>query len=89
MISSGKVTVTAPEGLHARPAADFVRAVGLSAHQVKITNQEGRSADGSSILAVLSLGVKQGQSLEIEVTGDDSAKVLSALIAVVSRAKQG
>lgn len=89
MISRGKVTVVTPEGLHARPAADFVRAVVLSDHQVRLTNQAGRTADGSSILAVLSLAVKQGQLLEIEVTGPASDQVLGDLIAVVSQAKQG
>ena len=88
MISRGQATVSAIEGLHARPAADFVRAVSLSGHTVTVTNAKGRSADGASILAVLSLGVKHGESVTLEVAGPESERVLSTLIAVVSQVKQ-
>ena len=89
MICKGSAVVSAPEGLHARPAADFVRAVSLSGHSVIVTNPAGRSVDGSSILAVLSLGVKQGQTVDLEVSGEDPQPVLDRLIAVVSQQKQG
>lgn len=89
MISRGSAVVSAPEGLHARPAADLVRAVNLSLHQVRVSNGQGRSVDGSSILGVLSLGIKQGQIVHFEVSGPDPAKVLEGLIAVVSKGKQG
>lgn len=89
MIATGSVVVAVAEGLHARPAADFVRAVTLSGHTVALTNSAGRSVDGSSILGVLSLGVKQGQRLDIEVSGEDPETVLERLIAVVSGQKQG
>jgi phosphocarrier protein len=89
LISRGSAVVFAPEGLHARPAADFVRAVSLSGHSVTVTNAAGRSVDGASILAVLSLGVRQGQTVELEVRGEDSQRVLDRLIAVVSQQKQG
>lgn len=89
MICRGSAVVSAPEGLHARPAADFVRAVSLSGHSVTVTNPAGRSVDGASILAVLSLGVRQGQTVVLEVRGEDSQRVLERLIAVVSQQKQG
>ncbi|MEY3406171.1 MAG: HPr component phosphorylation site, partial [Actinomycetota bacterium] len=41
MICKGAAVVSAPEGLHARPAADFVRAVSLSGHGVIVTNPAG------------------------------------------------
>lgn len=89
MTARGQVMVMAAEGLHARPAADFVRAVSLSGHDVELTNQAGRKANGSSILEVLSLAVKQGQTVEIAVSGPEEEQVLQRLIAVVSRENQG
>ena len=83
----GSVVVGTEVGLHARPAADFVRLASLSGHQVNITNRVGKKAVGTSILGVLSLGAKYGEELIIEVDGPDEAKVLEALIAVVSGQK--
>ncbi|MFM8926673.1 MAG: HPr family phosphocarrier protein [Rhodoluna sp.] len=84
MIASGQAIVSAPEGLHARPAAEFVRAVSLSLHEVTVKNSAGKSSTGSSILGVLSLGIKQGEPVSIEVSGPNAEAVLERLIAVVS-----
>lgn len=80
----GSVIVGSEVGLHARPAADFVRLASLSGHQVHVVNRTGKKAVGTSILGVLSLGAKHGEELIIEVDGPDEATVLEALIAVVS-----
>lgn len=77
--------IVGPEvGLHARPAADFVRIATLSNHSVTVTNRVGKKAQGNSILGILSLGAKHGEELSIEVQGPDEDKVLEALIRVVS-----
>jgi phosphotransferase system HPr (HPr) family protein len=54
---------------------------------VTVTNRLGKKAQGSSILAILSLGAKHGEQLTIEVEGPDEDKVLEALIRVVSGEK--
>ncbi len=77
-------TVGPAVGLHARPAADFVRVATVSKHQVTVTNKHGKKAQGNSILAILSLGAKHGEELVIEVLGPDEDSVLEALIRVVS-----
>ena len=71
-------------GLHARPAADFVRVATVSKHQVTVTNKHGKKVQGNSILGILSLGAKHGEELVIEVVGPDEDNVLEALIRVVS-----
>ena len=83
----GKVTVGPEVGLHARPAADFVRLASLSGHEVHLVNRMGKKAVGTSILGVLSLGAKHGEELVIEVEGPDEDKVLESLIRVVSGEK--
>ncbi len=80
----GSVTVGAQVGLHARPAADFVRAATLSKHEVFVVNRLGKRASGLSILAILALGAKQGEELVIEVSGPDEVAVLETLSHVVS-----
>jgi phosphocarrier protein len=80
----GSVTVGAEVGLHARPAADFVRAATLSNHEVSVVNKLGKRASGLSILGILSLGAKKGEELVIEVAGPDEEVVLKTLIHVVS-----
>jgi len=80
----GSVTVGAEVGLHARPAADFVRAATLSNHEVSVVNKLGKRASGLSILGILSLGAKKGDELVIEVAGPDEEVVLKSLIHVVS-----
>jgi phosphocarrier protein len=80
----GTVTVAAEVGLHARPAADFVRTATLSDHEVFVVNRLGKRASGLSILAILSLGAKKGEELVIEVSGPDEDVVLRSLIHVVS-----
>ncbi len=83
-----KTCIVGPEvGLHARPAADFVRLASLSNHSVTVSNRLGKKADGSSILAILSLGAKHGEELTIEVVGTDEDNVLDGLIRVVSGEK--
>jgi len=78
------VKVMTEVGLHARPAAEFVKAVAASGHLVHITNRSGKKALGNSILGILSLGIKHGEEITIEVSGLSEEAVLESLIAVVS-----
>ena len=83
-----KTCIVGPEvGLHARPAADFVRLASLSNHTVTVVNRLGKKVQGNSILAILSLGAKHGEELTIEVEGPDEDNVLEGLIRVVSGEK--
>jgi phosphotransferase system HPr (HPr) family protein len=78
--SSEAVVVTLPADvdLHARPAADFVRAAMGLAADVRVAAGE-READAKSLLSVLALGAKGGTELRLTATGDDAASALDAL----------
>lgn len=80
---SGQVRVAPQEGLHARPAAEFVRVASRQGHQVRIARSDGKSANGASILEVLTLGLKQGEQATITVTGSDEETLLADLIALL------
>ena len=81
------VTIVGSEGLHARPAAEFVRVAALPGHSVMISKGQGPKVRGDSILSLLSLGVKQGERLTIEVSGADEDSLIQSLISVVSGLK--
>jgi len=86
-VVKGTVTVGPEVGLHARPAADFVRVATLSGHKVHLVNRSGKKAVGTSILGVLSLGAKHGEELVIEVDGPEESAVLESLVRIVSGEK--
>ena len=57
-------------GIHARPAGMLVKEA--KKYQSKITiTKEGKAAEASKLMAVMSLGVKCGQTVQIAVEGPD------------------
>ena len=78
------ITIKTAEGLHARPASEFARVAATSGHSVWISKSSGPKVRGDSILSLLSLGVKQGEKLTIEVSGPDEISLIQSLITVVS-----
>ncbi len=75
------IDVRSPHGLHARPAAAFVQAAASYRAAVEITNlSAGRGpVPARSILAVLALGVRQGDRVLLCAEGEDSEQALAAL----------
>ena len=72
------VALPATVDLHARPAADFVRAA--MAHSASITVASGdREADAKSLLSVLALGAKAGTELRLTAAGEGAGAALDAL----------
>lgn len=77
------VTVTAPLGLHARPAGELVTCA--KAFESDITFEPlGRATpkivDAKSIMKVLSAAIKCGEQVEICAEGADEAAALAALV---------
>lgn len=57
-------------GIHARPAGLLVKEA--KKYESKITlSKDGKSADANKLMAVMSLGVKCGQTVEVEINGAD------------------
>lgn len=57
-------------GIHARPAGMLAKEAKNYKSTITIT-KEGKSAEVTRLLAVMSLGVKCGQTVEISVEGED------------------
>jgi phosphocarrier protein len=69
-------------GLHARPAAEFVRAVNSFQSEVVLV-KEGNTYSARSILEVLTANLDCGSRLVIEAIGPDEEKVLAHLAALL------
>ncbi len=63
-------TIKVPVGLHARHAGLLVKEVSKYGSAVTVTCG-GRSADGRRILALMGLGVHQGDVIRLDVEGAD------------------
>lgn len=72
-----------PGGLHARPASIFVKAVTDSGHLVYITCDDGTPLDASSILTVMSLGLKHGDSVMLSTESTAPAELLNRMVALI------
>lgn len=57
-------------GIHARPAGLLVKKAASFKSDIKIKNGE-KSADAKRLFALMGLGVKQGNTIKITVSGDD------------------
>jgi phosphocarrier protein FPr len=86
-MAEATITVTNRSGLHARPAANFVRAASGFAADVRVTNltrDPGRAASAKSMLGVLGLGVVCGDEIRLEATGADAEATLDALLSLIA-----
>jgi phosphotransferase system HPr (HPr) family protein len=79
-------TATIPEGvdLHARPAADLVRAAGAIDKSIALVLALGaKQANPRSILGLLGLGATSGTTLSVTARGSDREAVDEALATIV------
>ena len=71
-------------GLHARASAAFAREA--SRWNAKITvHHDGMSASAASIMDLLMLGARVGQTIEIDAEGPQAKEALEAVCALVER----
>ena len=85
-MKSAQFVVMDPVGLHARPAALFVKLANKFSSNVSICNvsTSGKWANAKSILSVLTCGVKQGDQIEVRAEGVDEAEAVGALQKLVA-----
>jgi len=70
-------------GMHARPAAEFVKMAGRFRAEITV-EKDGLEVNGKSIMGVLMLAAAQGSMLRLSARGDDAADALQALRDLVS-----
>ena len=72
-------TITDPVGIHARPAGSLVKFAKLL--DSTITNEKvgGKSAAATKLMAVMGLGIKQGDTVIVIVEGGDEESNIAAV----------
>lgn len=65
-----KYTITDPEGIHARPAGELVKAAKQFTCAIKLT-KDGKSGDCKKIFGIMGLAVKCGQEVVLTFDGED------------------
>jgi phosphotransferase system HPr (HPr) family protein len=78
-----KATLPAGVALHARPAAELVRAASRLPTPVTLA-ANGKRANARSILEVLGLGATGGTVVTISATGPDAAQATATLAEIVA-----
>ena len=71
-------TITDPNGLHARPAGLLVKEAQKFSSTVKLTRGE-KSADLKRLFAIMGMGVKCGETVEVTADGADEAQAAQVL----------
>lgn len=82
------VTIQHAAGLHARPAAVFVKTAKQYAAAITVRNG-ARQANAKSMVQVLTLGAKQGIAVTIEADGADEQQALAALKSLIDTNFEG
>ncbi len=76
------VEVRNPSGLHARPAATFVKAAagfGADVRVANVTRDPQRMVSAKSVIGVMGLGVSSGHTVRLLAEGADADAALESL----------
>jgi len=85
-VVEGRVQVNHPIGLHARPSVKLTQLAKSFRAAVRLRAAEEEDwVDAKSIVRVMALKVKVGQTLVFEADGADAAQAVHDLVALVER----
>jgi phosphocarrier protein len=84
-----RLVVTAPAGLHARPAGIFVEAVQKSGVAVQIGKSLDAMANAASILSILTLDIRVGDEVVLSAEGPTAEETLDYLAVLLTQVSNG
>jgi phosphocarrier protein len=79
-----EVQIVNRAGMHARPAAEFVKVAGRFRSEIRV-EKDGLEVNGKSIMGVLMLAAEHGSRLRLSAFGADAADAVEALSNLVGR----
>lgn len=79
-----ELVVTNKLGIHARPAALFVKTANQFAADIFV-EKDGETVNGKSIMGLMMLAAGPGSRLRIKAEGEDAARALGELEGLVER----
>lgn len=71
-------TITDPEGIHARPAGELVKAAKAFSSSIKMC-KDGKEGDCKRIFTIMGLTVKKGQEVTFHIEGEDEDAAYDAI----------
>ncbi|MDR7865886.1 MAG: HPr family phosphocarrier protein [Sporomusaceae bacterium] len=74
--------ITNKIGLHARPAALLVKTAALFKSDIALVKGD-KNVSAKSMLAIMSAGIKAGDTITVRASGEDEAEALKAVIALI------
>lgn len=79
-----QAVIGAEEGLHARPAALFVKKAKEFDSEITVA-KGGKEANAKSPLKVMTLAARYGDSITIRAEGEDAEEAVEALAALIGQ----
>ncbi|GFI02141.1 MAG: HPr family phosphocarrier protein [Lachnospiraceae bacterium] len=73
-----KYVITDPQGIHARPAGELVKAAKAFTSSIMIT-KDGKSGDCKKIFGIMGLGIKKGNEVVVTFDGEDEEAAYEAV----------
>lgn len=83
MKAEKEVEILIPEGLHARPATDFVKLAKEFESRITIGLSD-QVLDAKSVLSIMSLALKPGQKVWLAAEGPDAPEAIERLAGFLS-----
>ncbi|MCC3145834.1 HPr family phosphocarrier protein [Halanaerobium sp. Z-7514] len=77
-----EVKIRNKTGMHAKPAADFVKKVNQYSPAVSVSF-EGKEVNAKDVMALMGLGVAKGNQITIKAEGDNAKTIVEEIIAFV------
>ena len=81
---SKELTISNKLGIHARPAAQFVKMASQFKAEIRV-EKDGEEVDGKSIMGLMMLAAGHGSVLNVAAEGTDAEDALTALADLVGR----
>ena len=73
------VEITNDTGLHTRPGNEFVTVAKTFESKIEVENESGKKVKGTSLLKLLSLGIKKGTKVTVHAEGADAETAVEKL----------
>lgn len=74
-----EIVITAPHGLHTRPASEFVKEAKKFISEITITSKE-KSASAKSLFKLQTLNLNKDSTITVSAEGEDAQKAVQHLI---------
>lgn len=78
-MKSFEYTITDPVGIHARPAGLLVKEIKSLAGSVVTIEKGDKSVNALKLMALMQMGIKQGDTIKINVEGGDEEAAAAAI----------